>query len=333
MKEEGRIEEGRKNRNKEKVLELYNTDINKEEMAERLDVAVSTVNRYIRELKEEGRIEKTRKNRNKEKVLELYNFGLQGIEIAERMNLSSASISVYIRKLKEEGKIQKRRKLQKRRKNPQKEENKEKTLELYNLGMQGKEIAESLGLSAATVGRYIKELKEEGKIQKNVISQKNISMSVQKIVNKEKFTKNDYKKFSEYISNCKERLSNGNLKKEDLIIIKKVADMTYKYDYIVFYIKACIHLGQTTEAKKVVNSVRFSEDFSVEQKEKLNELSKKIVEVGKKRRAIIMLKEGRSIKETAEYSGLRETEVAQLNRKLLAKNRKAQPGDAIGEGR
>ena len=53
--------------------------------------------------------------------------------------------------------------------------------------------------------------------------------------------------------------------------------MTYKYDYIAFYIKACIHLGQITEAKKVVNSLKFSKDFSAEQKEKLNELSKKIV--------------------------------------------------------
>ena len=100
--------------------------------------------------------------------------------------------------------------------------------------------------------------------------------------------------------NCQERLSTGKLKKEDLITIKKVAYMTYKYDYIAFYIKACIHLGQITEAKKVVNSLKFSKDFSAEQ---------------------------------AEYSGMRETEVAQLKRKLLAKNREIQPRDAIEDER
>lgn len=133
--------------------------------------------------------------------------------------------------------------------------------------------------------------------------------------------------------NCQERLSTGKLKKEDLITIKKVAYMTYKYDYIAFYIKACIHLGQITEAKKVVNSLKFSKDFSAEQKEKLNELSKKIVEISKKRTVVIMLKEGKSIKEIAEYSGMRETEVAQLKRKLLAKNREIQPRDAIEDER
>ena len=106
---------------------------------------------------------------------------------------------------------------------------------------------------------------------------KDISISAQKILNNEKLTKSDYKKVSEYFLNCQERLSTGKLKKEDLITIKKVAYMTYKYDYIAFYIKACIHLGQITEAKKVVNSLKFSKDFSAEQKEKLNELSKKIV--------------------------------------------------------
>lgn len=46
-----------------------------------------------------------------------------------------------------------------------------------------------------------------------------------------------------------------------------------------------------------------------------------------------MLKEGKSIKEIAEYSGMRETEVAQLKRKLLAKNREIQPRDAIEDER
>ena len=218
------------------------------------------------------------------------------------------------------------------KKEEKKEEKKEKILELYNLGLQYKKIADRLGLSITTVNKYIKELKEEGKIQKRK-NKKNISMNVQKIVDKETLSKNDYKKVFEYFLNCQERLSTGKLKKEDLITIKKVAFRTYKYDYIVFYIKACIHLGQITEAKKVVNSLRFSKDFSAEQKEKLNELSKKIVEISKKRTAVIMLKEGKSIKEIAEYSGMRETEVAHLKRKLLAKNRKVQHGDAIGDDR
>ena len=47
-----------------------------------------------------------------------------------------------------------------------KEENKEKILELYNLGLQYKEIADRVGLSITTVNKYIKELKEEGRMRK-----------------------------------------------------------------------------------------------------------------------------------------------------------------------
>ena len=289
------------------------------------------MSRYIKELEKEGKIQKRKKQKYKEKILELYNLGLQYEEITEILGVSITTVNQYIEELKEEGKIQKRK--NPKRKNSKKEENKEKILELYNLGLQYKEIADRVGLSITTVNKYIKELKEEGRMRKKEKTTKNISINVQKIINKETLFKSDYKKISEYFLNCQERLSTGKLKKEDLITIKKVAFRTYKYDHIVFYIKACIHLGQITEAKKVVNSLRFSKDFSAEQKEKLNELSKKIVEISKKRTAVIMLKEGKSIKEIAEYSGMRETEVAHLKRKLLAKNREVQPRDAIGDER
>ena len=173
LKEEGKIQKrkkvknrrknSKKEENREKILELYNLELKYGEIADRLDISVSTVNRSIKELKKGGKIQK-RKNlkrqENKERTLELYNLGLQYEEITEILGVSIRTVNQYIKELKEEGRIQKRK--NPKRKNSKKEENKEKTLKLYNLEMQGKEIAESLEISAATVSNYIKELREEG---------------------------------------------------------------------------------------------------------------------------------------------------------------------------
>ena len=76
-KTEGRKSKLKKQKNKEKTLELYDDGIKIAEIAEILDASVSTVSRCIKELKKEGRIKgkKTdlKKEENKEKILELYN--------------------------------------------------------------------------------------------------------------------------------------------------------------------------------------------------------------------------------------------------------------------
>ena len=120
-----------------------------------------TINKYIRELEKEGKVQKRKernikKKENKEKTIELYNEGIDIKEIAKRLNTSHVTINKYIRELKEEGKIQKRK-----RKSINKGENKKKTLELYNEGIDIEEIAKRLNVSDATIYNYMRELKEE----------------------------------------------------------------------------------------------------------------------------------------------------------------------------
>ena len=345
---EGKVQRRKKNKkeeNKEKTLELYNQGIHIEEIAKRLNMSHVTINKYIRELEKEGKVQKRKernikKKENKEKTIELYNEGIDIKEIAKRLNTSHVTINKYIRELKEEGKIQKRK-----RKSINKGENKKKTLELYNEGIDIEEIAKRLNVSDATIYNYMRELKEERKIQKRErksVKKKNNekeidiekeSIDIQKRVNKDDFKEKDYKKFSEYISHCKERLNERQLKREELVTIKKIVDITYKYNDIIFYIKSCIHFGQTLEAKKAVNEARTSGEFLPEQREKLNELYRKIIEVQKKKAAIIMLKNGRGILEAAKSSGLSETEVIKLNRKLLEKKKTSKAVGTAGEGR
>ena len=364
LREEGKVQiriQGRtserslkKEESKEKTLELYNQGIKIEEIAKKLNVSDSTVYIYVKELKEKGRVQErksvskgsAKKEEKKEKTLELYNQGIEIEEIAKSLNVTVVTINTYINELKEKGRVQIRKSV--RNRSAKKEANKEKTLELYNQGIEIEEIAKRLDMAVVTIYRYIKELKEEGKIQTNAnysekLNEKEIleeekkikkeSMAIQRKVNKDNFTEKDYQSFVEYISHCKERLNKKQLKREDLAIIKKVVNITYKYNDIIFYAKACIHLGQIAEAKKAVNSARFSEDFSSEQKEKLNELSRKIIEAEKKKTAIIMLKNGRGVLEAAKSSGLSEIEVVRLNKKLLAKSRKGKSEEIVGSNR
>ena len=321
-----------------------------------MNLADSTIHRYIRELEEEGRVEerksvrKSVKIERKEKVLELYNQGTEVKEIAMRLDVSVVTIKTYIKELKEEGRVEERKSVRK----SIKIERKEKVLELYNQGIEVKEIAMRLKVSPATVYKYIEELKKEKRIQKRSSDKKRNnnkkrakksrklkkektlekeSIDIQKRVNKDTFKEKDYQSFSDYILHCKERLAEGQLKREELETIKKVANITYKYDDIVFYIKSCIHFGQILEAKKAVNGARSSGEFLPEQKEKLNELYRKIIEAGKKKAAIIMLKNGRGVLEAAKSSGLSETEVVKLNRKLLAKYKKERSTGTVDPNR
>ena len=357
--EEGRIQE-RKNlkqrKREERILELYSQGLEIKEIAKKLNLAYSTVHRYIRELEEEGRVEerksvrKSVKIERKEKVLELYNQGTEVKEIAMRLDVSVVTIKTYIKELKEEGRVEERKSVRK----SIKIERKEKVLEIYNQGIEVKEIAMRLKVSPATVYKYIEELKKEKRIQKrssdkkrnnnkksakksrNLKKEKTLekeSIDIQKRVNKDTFKEKDYQSFSDYILHCKEMLAEGQLKREELETIKKVANITYKYDDIVFYIKSCIHFGQLLEAKKAVNGARSSGEFLPEQKEKLNELYRKIIEAGKKKAAIIMLKNGRGVLEAAKSSGLSETEVIKLNRKLLAKYKKEKSTGTVDPNR
>ena len=360
--EEGRIQERKnlkqrkKEEKKEEVLRLCKQGIKTKEIAKKLNLADSTIHRYIRELEEEGRVEerksvrKSVKIERKEKVLELYNQGTEVKEIAMRLDVSVVTIKTYIKELKEEGRVEERKSVRK----SIKIERKEKVLELYNQGIEVKEIAMRLKVSPATVYKYIEELKKEKRIQKRSSDKKRNnnkkrakksrklkkektlekeSIDIQKRVNKDTFKEKDYQSFSDYILHCKERLAEGQLKREELETIKKVANITYKYDDIVFYIKSCIHFGQLLEAKKAVNGARSSGEFLPEQKEKLNELYRKIIEAGKKKAAIIMLKNGRGVLEAAKSSGLSETEVVKLNRKLLAKYKKERSTGTVDPNR
>ena len=94
LEEEGKVEKRKtirkrtkKEENKKKTLDLYKQGLKIKDIAERLDITVVTINRYIRELKKEGKIQKRErksiKKKNTEKEIDIEK---ESIDIQKRVN-------------------------------------------------------------------------------------------------------------------------------------------------------------------------------------------------------------------------------------------------------
>ena len=112
--------------------------------------------------------------------------------------------------------------------------------------------------------------------------------------------------------------------------IEKVTERTNKYAHILLCIKANMHFGKTQRARFWVNSNLNNEMLTEEQRKSLKNVRDKIDLIVKTRDARRALKDGKSVREAAEYSGLKETEVAELKNKL---EKDKEPGDSTDEGR
>ena len=164
---------------KERILELMreNPNIKKKEIAEKLELSISTISRMIQELKEEGRLSRKGnrlngywqipgeereyldpKEKRKERILKLVreNLNIKKKEIAKELELSMTTINRSIKELQEEGQLLR------------KEARKERILELVskNPWIKKTEIEQELKLSRTTINKIIKELKEEGRLSR-----------------------------------------------------------------------------------------------------------------------------------------------------------------------
>lgn len=119
----------------------------------------------------------SKKEERKERVVELYDLGVRTEEIAKKLDISIGTTIRYVKQLKKEGRIQSRKLIE----SIDKKENKEKTAKLYNSGVKIREIAENIGVSVGTINRYIKELKEEGKVR--VINKEEVEKRILELYN------------------------------------------------------------------------------------------------------------------------------------------------------
>ena len=320
---------------KEKVMELH--DLEPKQIAKTLNINLNETNYYLKELRKEGKIRNRlteRKEENMENTRRLYNAGMSTKQIADKLNVTRPTVINYLNKLEKEGKIIRRIEEDGRglKGSIKKRENKEKTKKMYDAGISIEEIAMKLELSTQTINRYINELGYVLEPQDNKDGLE-IEEEIKEVLKRTKYNKKASKKFTEYMLKCKKRLQENNLDSGEIETIEKVTERTNKYAHILFCIKANMHFGKTQRARFWVNSNLNNEMLTEEQRKSLKNVRDKIDLIVKTRDARRALKDGKSVREAAQYSGLKETEVAELKNKLEAKDKDKENGDSTDEGR
>lgn len=324
---------------KEEILriKLQNPDIEVEQIAKKLTITMEETNYYLRELRKEGKIRNRlteRKEENMENTRRLYNAGMSTKQIADKLNVTRPTVINYLNKLEKEGKIIRRIEEDGRglKGSIKKRENKEKTKKMYDAGISIEEIAMELELSTQTINRYINELGYVLEPQDNKDGLE-IEEEIKEVLKRTKYNKKASKKFTEYMLKCKKRLQENNLDSREIETIEKVTERTNKYAHILLCIKVNMHFGKTQRAKFWANSNLNNEMLTEDQRKSLENVKNRIDLIVKTRDARRALKEGKNVREAAEYSGLTETEVVKLKNKLEAKDKDKEPGDSTDEGR
>ena len=302
-----------------RVLELYEMGKGTKEIRRELGIPFPEIRQYLRNSATEGKIKQNKNNKdkvgqdNKEKTRQLYEEGKSVEEIAEEIGLSIQTVKRYINLLIGGEKIQDRPK----KTTNKKEEYKKQVEELYIRGAYIKEISDKLGIPIATINTYIRELKNEGKIQKDRKSNPREDIDI--ISNKKELSRNDYAILNRYMTKCKGKVKEGKLKKEELSYMKKTVNMTNKYDHIVTYIKACIRFNEIQEAEKILTSYIDDKEQSEQKRKKFKKLLDQLKEIERKKMAIRMLKTGNGVQEVVKQTGVPEVEVIEIKQKIDGK--------------
>ena len=149
----------------EQVVEMWNSGIDKKEIAEKLGLRIKTVTVYLYQAKKIGQEirKQERKTGKKNKVVEMWNSGIDKKEIAEKLGITTKSVDVHLYRARKAG--------QEVRKNPvkrtRKAEKQEQVVEMWNSGIDKKEIAEKLGITTRSVdGRLYRARKTGQEVRK-----------------------------------------------------------------------------------------------------------------------------------------------------------------------
>lgn len=139
-----------------KIIELRKSNKKRVEIAEILNIPLSTLSNYIAKLNEEGIIE-NREDKSiqlKSEIIKLRKANKKKIEIAEILDIPLSTLGLYIIQLEKDGLIKNRKvKLQ---------ELKSKILKLRKENKSSKEIAKILGKSKNSINSHIGRMKKDG---------------------------------------------------------------------------------------------------------------------------------------------------------------------------
>ena len=286
----------------------------------------------------EGEIANAKARRKKEKkeekyqrydntILTLLTEGATSKEIATTMGMSYEFIKARIAELKKSGKFSPDKQNEAKRNQRRKKYSEEykKILDMLESGFNNKEIATQLGISIYLVSKRVKELIEDGKISDKLIN-KFRGEYLRRIedYNKTKKLLSIQRNFdgattTRFVARSIDMFKLGILPEEDFTLLRKAIEFTTIREYTInFMLRVCISFGRYEEAIKFLNSCiggDLTDDPNLIGLAKKSKLA--ILRGQKQQRAVIMLKNGESIKDVHKRIGLTESEVIELKKKYV----------------
>lgn len=142
-----------------KIIELYNSGESMEDIAQKLAIAISTVQRALRDEKRKNGFIKKNKRHNKKaearyaKIVELWNLGIEKGEIKNQLQISMNTINNALKKAKANGQHVEASYVQKRN---------EKVIKLWNSGKSHKDIIKETGISQGTLSKILSDARKSG---------------------------------------------------------------------------------------------------------------------------------------------------------------------------
>lgn len=326
VKREYNTIEGGKRKTREEIQEIVQQEMN-------MKISLQIIDQDISYWRERGQLinkQKTKQEKRREIVKNsvINQKTEQQIqqEIQEKMKIevSLERISDDINYLEIEGEIE------------PKDENilirKRREVELYKQDATVEEIQETIKkefnvkVSLAVIYRdirpYIKLEKEEKLAIK--MSHKELRKVAQKTCEEFYGQANLIMILKRYISSCKIRFQNNVLKAEDLPIIKESVMLMQNYENLAFYLKVAVSEEKFEEALDVINGQIGNEVFTKQEEKAIKSLQEKVKVLVKNNRAKQMLEKGFSVEETVKSTGVLETKVMEINRKLIEEKRNRQ---------
>lgn len=266
----------------------------------------------------------------KQIVEKLCKEGKKTKEIAQIVGVSVPTISRTIKILVNEGKVKALKKAGREKGKLKKlEPRRQKVREYCNQGKSTREIAQIFHISVATVNRDINLLIDRGEIKQPrwYKKEKGLLKSIENFKGQEESIKN----FETYINNCKNRLENNILEKEEMPLIKEVVMLMDDYKATMFYLKLCIYFNQYNEAERFARCQADNEKFTEKERQKIEKIMQEVIKIKKKKVAVIILKTGGTVEKAMRHSGLGEREVLALNLEMIKRDRaeaKKEPPEA-----
>ena len=258
------------------------------EMAQILQVSISTISKDIKKLKiHYMKMHQRIYQKSIQEIQTLWEDGNDREAIAEKLNISYGVVCNYINDL-----IENQHEIEQQEK---KEEQKQKIRRMYEAEKSQKEIAETLKVTYPRANVLIRRMCEEEGVEYKSDNQRKREMQIARIKKLYKAGKTEakdimkqtglgqttvYKYLKEvkeeieseeqeqYMQECRENMENGTLEKIELEHMKQIVEKTKTYKNMVTYVKACIQWRQIEKAKDILVAYKNSETFSRRAKEK-----------------------------------------------------------------